>query len=353
MMDPFKLLAQSEGRKTAHNLRGTSMKEVPGTRGESAFILEYKHAYLAFVQEGLGTKSLVANAMRSFTGKTYYENLAYDTVATMVNDLITVGARPTTILAYWSAGNPTWYEDKKRMHDLILGWAKACDASGAVWGGGETQTSQGIVAPDAIDLAGSCFGIISPKSRITVGNKLKTGDEIILLESSGIHTNGLTLARKLSEKLPTGYTAKISDGKSYGQALLTPSIIYAKLIDDLYENQANIHYMTHITGHGWRKIMRHPSSFTYRIHQVPPVPAVLQFIIEQAKMSEKEAYSAFNMGAGFAIFVPEKDTAQVVKIAKNHKIKAYISGVVEKGPKQVIIEPKNIIFEGKSLQVRV
>src|SRR5579872_3006818 len=139
-MDPLKRLAQIEGRKTIKNILGTGLKEVEESRGESAYIQEFGKSYLAFVEEGLGTKSLVADAMYKITGKTYYDQLAQDTVAMMVNDLITLGAKPTTILAYWAAGSSSWFEDKKRMEDLVIGWRKACDLSGAVWGGGETPT---------------------------------------------------------------------------------------------------------------------------------------------------------------------------------------------------------------------
>ena len=302
--------------------------------------------------EGLGTKSLVADAMRKITGKTYYEKVAQDTVAAIVNDLITVGAKPITVLAYWAAGNAKWFEDVKRMEDLVNGWKKACDMAGVVWGGGETPTLSGIIEPDTIDLGGSSFGVIKPKKRLVLGEKLREGDVILLFESSGIHANGLSLARKIVSSLSKGYATKMSNGQMYGEGLLTPTIIYSKLIQDLFANHADIHYMAHITGHGWRKIMRYTKPFTYRIHTVPPVPEVLKFICEKGPLDEKEAYGNLNMGAGYAVFVPKKDVEKVIKIAKKNKIKAYSAGVVEKGEKQVIIEPKNIVFEGESLKVR-
>ena len=111
--------------------------------------------------------------------------------------------------------------------------------------------------------------------------------------------------------------------------------------------------MVNVTGHGWRKLMRHKKELTYKITSLPPVPQVLKFIVEQAKIDDKEAYGNFNMGAGYAIFVPEKDVSQVLKIAENNHIKAYLSGVVEDGDKKVLIEPLNITFAKDSLQVRV
>ncbi|MEK7109596.1 MAG: AIR synthase-related protein, partial [Patescibacteria group bacterium] len=208
------------------------------------------------------------------------------------------------------------------------------------------------IEKNSIDLAGSCFGIINPKKNLCLGEKLVAGDRIILFESSGIHANGLTLARKIAGNLTEGYLTKINAKQTYGQALLEPTIIYARLIEDLLKNTIDIHYMVNITGHGWRKLMRHKKELTYKITNLPPVPEVLKFIVEQGKIDEKEAYGNLNMGAGFAIFVPESDVAQVLKLAETNNIKVYNAGVVEAGDKKVILEPKNIIFSKESLQVR-
>jgi phosphoribosylformylglycinamidine cyclo-ligase len=351
-IDYLKRIAQLAGEKTVNNIL-KNYKEVSQSRGESAHVVDAGEYYFASVIEGLGTKSLVADEMYKLTGKTYYDNLAYDTVAMIINDLITVGAKPLTLMAYWAAGSSEWFKDKKRIDDLVSGWTKASQDSGAVWGGGETPVLSEIINKKAIDLAGACFGIINPKKNLCLGEKLQAGDRIILFESSGIHANGLTLAKKISESLPEGYLTKIDGEKTYGETLLTPTIIYAKLIEDLLKNNIDIHYMVNITGHGWRKLMRHQKPLTYRITNLPPVPKVLKFIVEQGKLDDKEAYGNFNMGAGFAIFVPAKEVGQVFNMAKKLKIKAYNAGMIEVGEKKVIIEPKNIIFEKETLQVRL
>ncbi|MEK7633634.1 MAG: AIR synthase-related protein [Patescibacteria group bacterium] len=351
-IDYLKRIAQASGEKTVNNLT-LNYKEVSQSRGESAHVVNAGEYYFASVIEGLGTKSLVADEMYKLTGKTYYDSLAYDTVAMIVNDLITVGAKPLTVMAYWAAGSSDWFKDKKRIDDLVTGWTKASNDSGVVWGGGETPVLSEIINKDAIDLAGSCFGIINPKKNLCLGEKLQTGDRIILFESSGVHANGLTLARKIAESLPKGYLTKIDEEKTYGEALLIPTVIYAKLIEDLLKNNIDIHYMVNITGHGWRKLMRHKKDLTYRITDLPPVPEILKFIVKQGKLDDKEAYGNLNMGAGFAIFVPAKEVSQVLNMTKKLEVKAYNAGVVEMGEKKVIIEPKNIIFEKQSLQVRV
>ena len=351
-MDPLKRMAQIEGQKTVKNLKFSGFQEYKNSRGESAYVVEGKDSYFECVEEGLGTKSLIADDMRSVTGKTYYDSLAQDTVAMIVNDLITVGAQPITVLAYWAVGNSNWFNDKKRMEDLTKGWAHACNLAEASWGGGETPTLKGIIKTNIIDLAGAAFGIIKPKQRLTLGDELQAGDAIILFQSSGIHANGLTIARKIGSNLPKKYATKISDGEMYGEALLNPTIIYTSLIRQLFEEGIRIHYMVNITGHGWRKIMRHSKNFTYRIRSIPPVPKVIQFIMNKGPVDIKEAYANFNMGAGFAVFVPQKDIKKTIKIAEQNHIKAYNAGSVEKGQKQIIIEPLKIVYKGDLLKVK-
>ncbi|PIZ64058.1 phosphoribosylformylglycinamidine cyclo-ligase [Candidatus Roizmanbacteria bacterium CG_4_10_14_0_2_um_filter_39_13] len=351
VLDLLKRCAQKESKTTLHNLP-KGITELSKSRGESAYVMDIGDRYLAVVEEGLGTKNLIADTMYEITGKTYYDQIAQDTIGTMVNDLITVGAYPLSVSAYWAVGSSDWFKDKKRMSDLVKGWAHACNMAGVVWGGGETPTLSGIVKESAIDLAGACYGIIDPKDRLTLGKKLISGDHIVMFESSGIHANGLTLARKIGEKLSHGFKTKISDGRMYGEAILDGSILYPKLIQDLFDKQIDIHYMAHITGHGWRKLMRLNNNFTYRISTIPPVPPVLLFLVEQAGLNDEEAYSTFNMGGGYAVYIPRNDVEKTIKIAKKHKIKAYEVGVVEKGKKQVIIEPLNITYNSGSLNIR-
>jgi phosphoribosylformylglycinamidine cyclo-ligase len=269
-----------------------------------------------------------------------------------VNDIITVGARPLSIHAYWAVGGPDWFDDKQRMRDLVAGWKRTCDTIGVAWGGGETPSLAGVVEAGAVDLAASCVGIIRPKERLTLGHDLQPGDAILLLESSGIHANGVTLARSLAARLPEGYGTRISDGRLYGEALLDPTIIYSPVTEALFAAGVTIRYMADVTGHGWRKLMRHPGTYTYRITQLPPVPPVLQFIVEQADLEPQEAYGSLNMGVGFAVFVPMQDAEKAIEIVAQNGVRAYRAGSVEEGEKRVVVEPLGIVFEGKSLDLR-
>ena len=352
LIDPLKVSAQRAAAATAMHLAGHGFSEVAASRGESAYVVDVGPFYLASIVECLGSKALVADEMATLTGRSWYAGIAQDTIAMAVNDLITVGATPLVVQAYWGAGGSDWFADTERAQALVAGWKQACDTCGVAWGGGETPALAGIVADGRIDLAASCTGLIDPKQRLSVGDRLAAGDVIVLLDANGIHANGLSLARKLAERLPQGYLTEIEPGLSYGAALLAPTPLYSPVTEALWAAGIVPHYNANITGHGWRKLLRHPAAFTYRIHTVPPVPPVLRFIQQQARQDDREAYSTLNMGAGFALFVAAADAERTVQVAQAQGIGARIAGSVEAGPKQVLIEPLGIRFGDDDLQLR-
>jgi phosphoribosylformylglycinamidine cyclo-ligase len=294
----------------------------------------------------------VADEMAALTGRSWYDAIAQDTIAMAVNDLITVGATPLVVQAYWAAGGSDWFGQADRAQALVAGWKKACDTCGVAWGGGETPALAGIVEAGRIDLAASCTGLINPKSRLSVGDRLGAGDAIVLLDSSGIHANGLSLARKLVERLPQGWLTEVQPGLSYGEALLTPTTLYSPVTEALWKAGITPHYCANITGHGWRKLLRHAGRFTYRVHTVPPKTPVLAFIQQHARQDDLEAYSTLNMGAGFAIFVAADDAQRTVEVALSQGIGARVAGVVEDGPKELLIEPLGLRFGDDALQLR-
>ncbi|OGL31069.1 hypothetical protein A3F37_04325 [Candidatus Saccharibacteria bacterium RIFCSPHIGHO2_12_FULL_41_12] len=352
-VDPAKVFAQDIAATTASELEKFDMKEITASRGESAYVWEEQDSYRALVIEGLGTKNLVADVMRATTGKTHYDQIAQDAIAMIVNDLIVVGALPNVVNAYFAIGDAKWMEDKERANDLLRGWANACRISGATWGGGETPPLKDIVDPATIDIAGSAVGIIADKTNLVLGDKLAEGDRIILIESSGIHSNGLTMTRKIAEGLQDGFATKMPDGRMFGEALLTPTYIYVDLVRKLQEEKIEIHYMVNITGHGWRKLMRADrDDLAYIIEQVPEYYTEFDFIKKQANASTEEMYGNFNMGVGFAIYVPEKYAEQVVEIAKSVNLKAWDAGHVVADDKAVRIKPLDIEFKSDTLGVR-
>ncbi|HET7673513.1 MAG TPA: AIR synthase-related protein [Candidatus Saccharimonadales bacterium] len=349
--DPAKVLAQKKAAETAGNMP-FGFKELGGTRGESAYVFDMGESYGALVQEGLGTKSLIAQSIYAQTGKSHFKAIAKDTVATFINDLISVGATPVVSNAYWSSSSYKWLGDKKLTEDFINGWKEACDEAKIVWGGGETQSLNGIVKDGVLEFAGSAFGVISPKSELVTEENLKAGDAIVLIEASGVHANGISLTREIAAKLKDGYQTKFDSGATFGEALLVPTHLYSNVVRKLFSEGVDVHYLSNITGHGWRKIMRATAEFSYVIEKVPPAQEVFAFIMEKSGNSETEMYGNYNMGAGYAVYVPDEQADKAVAAAQSCGLKAWVAGRLEKGPKKLEIRPKGISFEGESLGVR-
>ena len=355
VVDPGKLLAQRAAAATARHLPGRGAQEVEVSRGESAYVIDLGDRYLATVTEALGTKNLVADAVRKYTGKTHYEAIARDTVATIVNDLCTVGARPYCITAYWAAGSSGWFEDSARMSDLTLGWQAACDEVRAAWGGGETQVLKGMIEPDVVVLGGSATGFVAPKSQLLLGSQVAAGDVMLFAPATGIHTNGLTLARDIAGRLPKGYQTLVpgdAAGRSLGEALLAPTPLYGTLLEALQDAGVDVHYAVHVTGHGVRKLMRATQALTYVVEALPAIPPVLALLSEAAQLSAEEAYGTFNMGIGFAFFVPESGAALAAQVAAARGTPLLRGGHVEAGPRRVILRPLGLDYASDSLSIR-
>lgn len=354
LMDPFKRDCQEAARTTAHHLEQFGYQEVEWSRGESAYLYETPDCYRARVNEGLGTKNLAADAMRHLTNRSWYDVMAIDTIAMIVNDMATLGALPITVDMHVAAGKSEWFQDSHRCRDLIQGWRRGCDLTPCTWAGGETPTLKGMVESETVILSGSADGEIRPKERV-IKPCIEAGDEIVLLEGSGIHANGLSLARRIAESLPHGYLTQLPNKRTFGEALLQPTPIYVPVIKALLDSGVELHGAVHITGHGWSKLMRAIEPFIYVMDTPGDVPPLFQFMQQHAQMSDKEAYGTFNMGAGFALYVPPHEVDRVIKLAAQENIKAWRGGHVEKrgDEKKVIIKPKGKpSFELDSLHIR-
>ncbi len=353
VLDEFKRHCQQSAAGTVGALAAHGASEPAGIRGESAYLVETPDEFLAHVEEGLGTKNLVADAMQELTGRCYYHAIGIDVVGTIVNDLITVGALPMVVAMHAAVGSAHWFADVERAGQLAEGFAEGCRESGAVWGGGETPALKGLVQENAIILAGSAMGRIRPKSLRIRGN-VQPGDAVVMLASSGIHANGLTLCRELAARLPQGYLTPIADGRTYGEALLDPSIIYAPFVAACQSAGIDLHYAVHMTGHGWRKLMRLAEPLVYRIKQLPPRLAIFDFIQQAGGLDDRSMYGTFNMGCGFAVYVSADKAIRTIELAKSAGIHAWLAGTIEKEAdrKAVLIEPLGIAFEGESLKIR-
>lgn len=359
-LDRFKRAAQQAAAATDGNLGWLQgWNEVAASRGESAFLIEAPDFYLAHVQEGLGTKNLVADAVHVPGGKTYYDAIAQDTVAMIINDVITAGALPISLAMHLAVAESDWFNDEPLWQSLLDGWRKASTLAGCVWGGGETPQLKGVIVPGTCELSGSSIGIVQPKSRLLREEKIEHGDDIYLFNSNGIHANGLTNVRHLTNCLVDGYRTVLGDGRTFGEHLLDPTRIYVDVLRDCFEAGIDVHYAVNVTGHGWRKLMRPVRSLTYVIDRIPVPPSVLQFIRQQARMSDEEAYATYNMGAGFALYVARVDRPKMAALLRRRSghlawlTDGFRAGeVLEDGQKRVVIRPVRVTYEEDSLEIR-
>jgi phosphoribosylformylglycinamidine cyclo-ligase len=155
----------------------------------------------------------------------------------------------------------------------------------------------------------------------------------------------------VASQLEEGYATPLPSGRSFGEALLDRSVIYTGLVRALLRADVDVHYLSHITGHGLLKLMRPARDLTYRIDALPDVPEVLEFLAGQAGMSPRSAYSTFNMGAGFAVYCGPGEGARVVQLATELGLAARVAGAVEAGPRRVILAPVEVVFERGDLDL--
>jgi phosphoribosylformylglycinamidine cyclo-ligase len=350
-LDAGKRSALSQALATSGLLSAAGGRALDESRGEPAFVFEAAGRLMAFVVEGLGTKSIIARQVEQELGVSRFGNVAYDTVAAIVNDLCCVGALPLVVNAYFATGASDWYSRRDRHEDLLAGWREACVDAGATWGGGESPSLPGLVDAEDIELAGSAVGLIPEGRDAILGAGLGPGDEIVLVASSGLHANGSSLARAVARQLREGYRTLLPSGRAFGEALLDRSVLYAGLVRSLVASSVEVHYLSHITGHGLLKLMRPRRELTYRVSWLPEVPEVLSFLTEQADMTPAAAFTTFNMGCGFAVYCAAGAGDEVVRLATEVGLSAGLAGAVEEGPRRVVLEPVDVVYESDAMDL--
>ena len=353
-LDAAKRLAIELAASTLSRPAGRGAHVVGASIGEPAALLELGGLTLAVVLECLGTKSMIAREVEDVLGLDRWDAVGVDAVAAVVNDLCCLGALPLTVNAYFATGSAEWYSGS-RHRSLVTGWGRACEAVGAAWVGGESPTLSGVINPDQIDLAGSALGLVPAGGRPWLGADLEPGDEIVVVASSGLHANGASLARALAadrEVCPAGWAEKLPSGRAFGEAVLEPSVLYPGLVGALLKAGVPVHYASHVTGHGWRKLMRADRELTYRIAALPEVPEVLSFMVERARLEAREAYGMFNMGAGFSLFVASGGGEAAVAAGTAAGYEALIAGKVQEGPRRVELEALGVTYDSSELELR-
>jgi phosphoribosylformylglycinamidine cyclo-ligase len=350
-LDAGKRSAMASALSTSALLTARGGRALDASRGEPAFVFELGGRSFAFVVEGLGTKSIIARHVLEGQGINRFADVAYDTVAAILNDLCCVGALPLVVNAYFATGASEWYLQRERADALIEGWRRACSDAGCVWGGGESPSLPGLLADGDIELAGAAVGAVPEGCSPILGEQLGAGDEIVLVASSGLHANGASLARLIAGRLPDGYATVLADGVSFGEALLAPTLMYVPLVAALIDEGVRLTYISHVTGHGLLKLMRPPAALTYRIERLPRVPVVLEFLVGEAGLDPNAAYSTFNMGVGYALYCHAGNGERIVACAQRLGLSALVAGRVEEGSRQVILEPVGVRFDGSQLEL--
>ena len=359
-LDPVKRKALKTFESTFKNPERLGVKVAP--IGETAAVLDFLEYdfMLAFNVEGLGTKNLIADSLwrelkkkieieEEFQGGKYYRFLGQDAVAMSVTDLVAVGADPIAYTDVIASGNSEWFSDPKRVDELLSGYALAANLAGCAIPQGETPTLPNIIYKETLDLMGSSIGVIKPKSRFTYGQKITDGDVIYGLPSGGICANGVSKARSIVEKLPDGYFTKLPNGKTVGEELLTPTPIYVRPIIEMFKAKVDLHYISPITGHGWRKIARARFLFSYIIENIPEPPLIFTSLIEFGRrfgfdVTDVENYKVWNMGVFITLVAPKEDEETIIEVAGKYGIEIVKLGYVQKGDRSVVIKPKKIVY---------
>lgn len=280
--------------------------------------------------DGVGTKLKMAFLMDK------HDTVGIDCVAMCVNDIICCGAKPLFFLDYIACGKNV----PERIAEIVSGVADGCVQSGAALIGGETAEMPGFYPEDEYDLAGFSVGIVD-KDKIIDNKAIKSGDVIIALPSSGVHSNGFSLVRKVFDVENSDIKAPVAElgGKSVGETLLTPTKIYVKPVLALTE-EITVKAISHITGGGfYENIPRSiPDGYCAKIEKsAVKVLPIFDLIQKTGSISEHDMFNTYNMGVGMSITVDKNDADKALEILKNAGEDAYIIGETVKGDDKISI----------------
>ena len=275
--------------------------------------------------DGVGTKLRLAQLMDK------HDTIGIDCVAMCVNDIICGGAAPLFFLDYIACGK----NDPARIAEIVTGITEGCRQSECALVGGETAEHPGLMPDDDYDVAGFSVGIVD-EEKIIDGKRLAQGDILIGLASTGVHSNGFSLVRKVLDVEHADLTSPVEQlgGKSLGEALLTPTRIYVKAIKALLKAGVDIHAVSHITGGGFYenvpRMMTQGLTARIELDSFPKLP-IFQLIQEKGGIPQRDMYNTFNMGIGMILAVPADQAAQALELLKAAGEAAYLIGSVVAG----------------------
>ena len=279
----------------------------------------YDHPVLATSTDGVGTKVAIAQALDQ------HDTIGFDLIGMLVDDLVVVGAEPLFVTDYIACGRVV----PERIAAIVKGIAAACEVAGAALLGGETAEHPGLLDPDEYDIAGATTGVVE-RSKILGPERVRAGDVVVALASSGLHSNGYSLVRHVL--LNQAGWALDRDvpalGSTLGEALLTPTKVYARDILALIE-AAEVHAISHITGGGLAnnlaRVLPAGVAATLRRDSWTP-PAIFSLVQDVGRVSQADIEATLNMGVGMALVVPESSVDQLVRTASERGIGAWVLG---------------------------
>lgn len=317
--------------------------------GYFANVVEFAGRGLAISTDGVGSKALIAQAVHK------YDSIGIDCVAMNVNDIICVGATPVTFVDYIAL------EDAKPelIDQLSIGLAEGAKRGGVSIVGGEIAQLTDMIKGDdlrpgwAFDLAGTAAGDVD-LNEIIVGEDLRPGEVIVGIESGGVHSNGLSMARKaLFQNAKLGIHQVIPDlGRSLGEELLAPTLIYVPEALDILNANIPVKALIHVTSDGFLNLRRVKAEVSFVIEQLPKPPPIFSLIQESGNLADEDMFFIFNMGIGFCVIVPEAFVGQTIGLIKDQGKVAYPIGFISAPDKQrrVRITQHNLISQGKSFR---
>lgn len=315
----------------AGTMRSEVLTDIGGFSG--AFSMEafktMEQPTLVSGTDGVGTKLKVAFEMDR------HDTVGIDCVAMCVNDIACAGGEPLFFLDYIACGK----NEPEKIASIVSGVANGCKQSGAALIGGETAEMPGFYPVDEYDLAGFAVGVVDRKNMIT-GKTIAKGDVLVGIASSGIHSNGYSLVRKVFEmkKESLDKTYESLGGKSLGETLLTPTVIYVKALRTIKEGGVTIKGCSHITGGGFYENI--PRMLPENAHanikvgnyEIPPI---FDMLAKEGNISKEMMYNTYNMGIGMLLAVDAADADKTVALAEHAGEKAYIIGEISEGEKGI------------------
>jgi phosphoribosylformylglycinamidine cyclo-ligase len=294
--------------------------------GHYAGLIEISNGIFALHSDGVGTKVIIAQLLKKF------DTIGIDCIAMNANDIICVGARPIAFIDYIALKS----SNNMIVKEILKGLVKGASYSNVTIVGGETAILPDIISgvdkTHAFDLAGMILGFVETRNKVILGNSIQTNDVILGVESSGLHSNGYTLARKI---LLSRYSLRDQPSfisKPLGEELLAPTRIYVKPVLEILEkspSSISIHGLAHITGGSFTKLLRLNKRMKYSLTNLPPPFGIFKQIAIDGPIGLKEMYKTFNMGIGFCVIAPRDSADSVYKIFRRHRMSCTEIGNVE------------------------